>query len=286
MLRHLLEAFKPSSNPPAPGIGEILTQAGVSPAEGFPLTVSKDCIPGLTARRLVSLFSDNRHIGNMLEKGVEIYPSETRDVMLSDVEGCVASRTQLKSFKAMESDAHVNFFYEKYKADPAKIVGQVFAGSNDCISQAGDNPKIWRQPWDGKMWYVNGGGSHRAAAIRMIDRDHHFPRALLSDIEDFKFSQKLKELSSTSSILVFEAGEPSVLKANIRQLADKGIHLEPEKYSSDSWCLVISKDHSQYKEVAQAMQGCLDFAGWVNDPNGYRISSPTPSRPAYQPALA
>lgn len=286
MLAKLFEIFGRSTAPSHPDIKEILSLADLRPAEGFSLTVSENCIPGLVARRLASLFSGNRHVGGFLTDAIDVQKREEKEIFMRDVEGCLCSRTQLNSFKAMESNSHVKMFYETYHADPSKIVDQVFAGSSDCIAQAGEKPKIYRQPWDGKMWYVNAGGSHRATAIRMIDADHNFQRSFLSDIEDFEFSPKFEMLCKQASIFIFEAENDNALDENIRQLAEKEIFLEPEKYNGDGWCLVISKNHPQYADVKRAMAGCLDFAAWAENPNGYKISPPVPVIAGPEKALA
>ena len=294
MLRNLLSSIFPKPAPDAPRLLPILESIGPKSYFGFPFDDSKvlNCVKARAALR--GFYNETCPIRSHFKSVITETPAGTHNIDLQDVTGCGNSKTAT-TFTAM---AQIGWFREetaKKAVTLDEMAKKVFDGTNDCVRYTGENASITRQIWDGRMWFGNYGGSHRASAIWLLDRAENRARLIPSDITDMAVSADLRKISKDYSIFLFTAEESFPLLENLKELNLNGIIITTDSRESSSVlnpdiCLIIRKDHSDYEDVRKRLDGSFDFSEWVLNPNAFEKPEPqvellTPTPVTATPAL-
>lgn len=256
--------------------------AEILPYVGFPFTAGFD-IPCLRASKVLHQFYEARcPVRSTFDNVIERVETGEKTVLLSDISGCTASKTST-SFAHMASlkwFAEEAYKYRDHIDDLAeKVLNGNYDGSFDCLRYAGTNTRIFRQSWDGRMWFANEKGSHRTGAVWLLDREQNRERLIPSEIVDFRVHPAFKKFCETHSIFLFKAGNDSALLDLSVDLPKSDIILATpigsfSSTQSSEWCLVLPKNNSRYDELCASLPSAFDFSDWALNPNAYRKYEP------------
>ncbi len=214
------------------------------------------------------------------------------DVVLIDVIGCVNSKSPSTSFAEM---AQIPWLAKKtnelrFKNDLSDFFDAVFNGSHDCVSRKDENPRVFRQDWDGKMWFANNGGSHRTTTLWELDRLNQYRRSIACDVVDFSISPDAKKIAEKNSIFIFHLEERTSLRdqRDLFKSLDILVDCDENPAFADNdrpnCCIIISKTHALYERISHHLSNARDFSDWILNPANQRELSPELQQ--RQPALA
>lgn len=211
-----------------------------------------------------------KHFKNVIERS-ESHPEE---IILIDVIGCVNSKSPSTSFAEM---AQIPWLSQKtneirFKNDLEPLFDAVFNGSYDCVAKADENPRIFRQEWDRKMWFANSGGSHRTTTLWELDRINHYPRKIMCDVVDFSVSPDARKIAEENSIFIFHSPDRTMLRDQIDLFESLGVKVDCDEnpaFAHDkrpNCCLIISRSNFLYQKIIDTLSNAYDFSDWILNP--------------------
>jgi hypothetical protein len=103
----------------------------------------------------------------------ELSYSLSEQVDIRNIYGICASKSHIVPLASLGQTRSVNDILAK--RDVQKLIREVLHGTIDYVAYEGDPVKVVRQAWDGRLYVVNSGGSHRFAAIWRWHREHERP---------------------------------------------------------------------------------------------------------------
>ncbi len=99
--------------------------------------------------------------------------SLSEQVDIRNIYGICASKSHIVPLASLGQTWSVNDILGK--RDVQKLIREVLHGTIDYVAREGDPVTVVRQAWDGRLYVVNSGGSHRFAAIWRWHREHEQP---------------------------------------------------------------------------------------------------------------
>lgn len=156
-------------------------------------------------------------------------------VPLGDMTGCIYSKTH-PDFTAVKSDAPVS------DADANKLAEQVFEGNFDCVARKGVPAKVVRQNWDGHQWFVNAGGSHRAAALSRYEGQQGRNSFIDCAVRSVDVSSELREFGYRNTVWLFKAEQYEPLSNALEQI-NRHHHREGYDFLKDTYLTWQGSDH-------------------------------------------
>lgn len=251
-----------------------LNDAGVQKSSSFP-EIDESTIPCLAASRaLLGFYNDNCPIRSSFKNVISRTEVGVENISLRTVEGCIASKSQMTSFKKMAQLPWLARKTADNKDNVETLADKVLNGRSDCVKYHNRNAHIYRQEWDGRIWFANDGGSHRTTSVWAIDHENKFDRMLNSDITEFTIDKNFKALCETHSIFIFQPATIIPLAYNIIDFRKAGFILAMENNTylageKPDWCLIVPKNDPSYADIKSAAGEAFDFADWALNPNDY-----------------
>jgi hypothetical protein len=93
-----------------------------------------------------------------------------RAVDVRDVFGISASKSHIVRLDRLSRTGSVPDILATHSVD--ELIKQVLHGLSDCVAREGESVSIVEQAWDGRLYVLNDGGSHRFAAIWRWHREN------------------------------------------------------------------------------------------------------------------
>jgi len=244
-------------------------------------------LPFITGGRLLSelLPYKDRHLG-----WTDIFTeckqtSEALDI--TEVLGCTASRSPHTEFEQI-SQLPIHKSRQKQAPDIdeiSELYELSFNGMGDCISRRGSLASVWRQEWDGKQWYANSGGSHKATALwEYATKGYDVPK-VDCEVSVFDFSPHIKNWAKNNKMWVFETKNRNLFsdihavihhQRDIKQRFNE-IHISlgnsaPERRLH---ALTVPLAHPLENKISQRMasSGAFDLADWIRNPTAYTFNA-------------
>ena len=259
---------------PAAGLCHILNNTGLLLPDGFPY-ISPNEIPCLSARRAIWGFSEDSCPVRKNFRGAVIETlSPDNFISLINITGCIASKSQMTSYADMTKTKTSEKFVQKFRDTVHDLAEGVFVKGHDTMAGEGNPLPVYRQSWDGRMWFANYNGSHRSSTVWKIDHENGYERVLPAVITDFAFSESFKNTCETHSIFMFRPSSLDDFADAIQTSRKLGIILSFDRMPGSNpvtanWCLIINKNHSNYPEIKKAIGPAFDLSDWIADPSLY-----------------
>ncbi|WP_137179237.1 DUF6685 family protein [Roseomonas sp. AR75] len=98
---------------------------------------------------------------------------QRRHLDIREVYGITASKSHIVPLERLSATTSIDDILAK--RDVRDLIAEVLHGQSDCVARAGEPIHITEQDWDGRLYVLNSGGSHRFAAIWRWHRQYDLP---------------------------------------------------------------------------------------------------------------
>lgn len=196
--------------------------------------------------------------------------TSTEEIYLRDIFGCTHSKSVCGDFNFMNQC----FITDAEMAE--RVSKSLFSGRDDCIAQQGEVAEVIRQNWDKKQWFMNNGGSHRAAALQAFDIKNGIDRTVLCNVTTVSPSRTLQHIAKQSDIFLIKVSDEEgfhhlYCALQERHPTIKIRSFQPSGYGQHNGHYSIQMDRGSWPELHDALlnKGALNVAMWVRNPQAY-----------------
>ncbi len=145
------------------------------------------------------------------------------------------------------------------------VAKAVIGGFIDCVSREGDPVEAIRQAWDGRLYVLNDGGSHRFSAVWRWHQEHDAARILDCAVRTVSVSAETVEAATSNQYWMCDsAGERS-----LHDLERTGFHIrtgiDVYRLIEPTYIVGYPRSHpiARHIDSMMATVGALDFSSFV-----------------------
>lgn len=232
-------------------------------------------IPYHRIRYLIATCLDNK-----VKIPVFLEQETTETIPLREIYGCTHSKSPCGDFNAMNTRP----IHDTETADI--LASTIFAGSGDCVAQNGDHADVIRQAWDGKQWFMNYGGSHRAAALHAFDQQQGIDRPIQCTVTTVSPAPQLIAFAENNQLFLIKTNNQEGFQDMWLELMQSRSDIKIRHVNNDGH-FSVQFPRGTNEALGHMLQnkGCFDVSAWILNPAAYTFDKtaylicPAPSRP-------
>ncbi len=192
------------------------------------------------------------------------------EVYLRDIFGCTHSKSMCGDFNVMNQ----RFITDTEMAEC--VSESLFSGRDDCIAQKGEAAEVIRQDWDKKQWFMNNGGSHRAAALQTFDMEHGIDRTVLCNVTTVSPSTALQDIARQYDIFLIKVSDEEAFHHLYKALKENHPAIKvrsflPGGYGQHNGHYSIQMEVGSCSVLHDTLinKGALNVATWIRNPQAF-----------------
>ncbi len=212
-------------------------------------------------------------LGHRTRTGIPLFSEQhTIEILsLKDMYGCTHSKSPCGDFNAMRVARPI-----ADEAAAATLANTIFAGRDDCIARQDEHADVIRQGWDGRQWFRNYGGSHRAAALHAFDQDRGIDRPIHCNVITVSPSPDLIALAETHHLFLVKNNNPERFYDLCAKFALPGSDIRVRQFNDNKhFSIQLPRDTTDERPHILHTQGGIDILAWALDPRKYAFDQKT-----------